>query len=145
MQRTTLNSFKSSRIYCTASSSLVGIIIILVCLLIFSLFMTKFDAPEPLVSVMSSLSLCIGAYVGGYIAAKRRRQNGMIIGILTGIFIYCVIFFAGVIFAKNSISFSFLTKLIMTLICAAVGGVAGVNSKGKRYWFLSKFVIKFNK
>jgi putative membrane protein (TIGR04086 family) len=95
--------------------------------------MTKFDAPEPLVSVMSSFSLCLGAYVGGYTAAKRRRQNGMIIGILTGIFIYCVIFFAGVIFAKNSISFSFLTKLIMTLICAAVGGVVGVNSKGKRY------------
>jgi hypothetical protein len=33
----------------------------------------------------------------------------------------------------------------MTLICAAVGGVVGVNSKGKRYWFLSKFVIKYNK
>ncbi len=132
-RRSTINSFKSSRLYCTASSSFVGIVVILICLLIFSLFMTKFDAPEPMVSVMSSLALCVGAYVGGYIAAKRRRQNGMIIGILTGIFIYCVIFFAGVIFAKNSITFSFLTKLIMTLICAAIGGVFGVNSKGKRY------------
>lgn len=132
-RRSTINSFKSSRLYCTASSSFVGIIVILVCLLIFSLFMTKFDAPEPMVSVMSSLALCIGAYVGGYIAAKRRRQNGMIIGILTGIAIYCVVFFAGIIFAKNSVSFGFFTKLIMTLICAAVGGVFGVNSKGKRY------------
>lgn len=132
-RRSTINSFKSSRLYCTASSSFVGIVVILICLLIFSLFMTKFDAPEPMVSVMSSLALCVGAYVGGYIAAKRKRQNGMIIGILTGIFIYCIIFFAGVIFAKNSISFSFLTKLIMTLICAAIGGVFGVNSKGKRY------------
>ena len=132
-RRSTINSFKSSRLYCTASSSFVGIVVILICLLIFSLFMTKFDAPEPMVSVMSSLALCVGASVGGYIAAKRRRQNGMIIGILTGIFIYCVIFFAGVIFAKNSITFSFLTKLIMTLICAAIGGVFGVNSKGKRY------------
>ena len=132
-RRSTINSFKSSRLYCTASSSFVGIVVILICLLIFSLFMTKFDAPEPMVSVMSSLALCVGAYVGGYIAAKRRRQNGMIIGILTGIVIYCVIFFAGEIFAKNSITFSFLTKLIMTLICAAIGGVFGVNSKGKRY------------
>ncbi len=132
-RRSTINSFKSSRLYCTASSSFVGIVVILICLFIFSLFMTKFDAPEPMVSVMSSLALCVGAYVGGYIAAKRKRQNGMIIGILTGIFIYCIIFFAGVIFAKNSISFSFLTKLIMTLICAAIGGVFGVNSKGKRY------------
>ncbi len=132
-RRSTINSFKSSRLYCTASSSFVGIVVILICLLIFSLFMTKFDAPEPMVSVMSSLALCVGAYVGGYIAAKRKRQNGIIIGILTGIFIYCIIFFAGVIFAKNSISFSFLTKLIMTLICAAIGGVFGVNSKGKRY------------
>ncbi len=132
-RRSTINSFKSSRLYCTASSSFVGIVVILICLLIFSLFMTKFDAPEPMVSVMSSLALCVGSYVGGYIAAKRKRQNGMIIGILTGIFIYCIIFFAGVIFAKNSITFSFLSKLIMTLICAAIGGVFGVNSKGKRY------------
>ena len=61
-RRTSVNALKTSRLYCSASSSLVGIIVILVCLLIFSFFMTKFDVPEPLVSVMSSIALCIGSY-----------------------------------------------------------------------------------
>ena len=132
-RRTTVSTLKSSRLYCSASSSLVGIIVIFVCLLIFSAFMTKFDAPEPLVVVMSSIALCVGAYTGGYIASKRRRQNGLLLGVLTGIIIYCIIFFLGMIFARNSISLSFINKMIMTVICAAIGGVVGVNSKGKRY------------
>ena len=132
-KRTPVNNYRASRLYCSASSSLIGIVLILICLLLFSFFMTKFDAPEPLVSVMSSLALCIGAYVGGYISSKKRRQNGLLMGVVTGIIIYCIIFFACIIFAKSSISFGFLTKLIMTLICAAIGGIIGVNSKGKRY------------
>lgn len=132
-RRTSVGGFKTSRIYTSVSSSLIGIVIVLLCLLLFSFIMTKFDAPEPMVSVMSSLALCIGAYSGGYIASKKRRQNGLLIGVITGIIIYCVVFFAGVFFAKSSITFSFLSKMIMTLICAAVGGVIGVNSRGKRY------------
>ena len=132
-RRTSVSGFKTSRIYTSVSSSLIGIVIVLLCLLLFSFIMTKFDAPEPMVSVMSSLALCIGAYSGGYIASKKRRQNGLLIGVITGIIIYCVVFFAGVFFAKSSITFSFLSKMIMTLICAAVGGVIGVNSRGKRY------------
>ena len=95
--------------------------------------MTKIDVSDELTSVMSSLAICIGAYTGGYIASKRRRRNGLVLGALTGLIIFFIIFFAGIFFAKSSISFGFVSKLIMTVICAAVGGIIGVNSKGKRY------------
>lgn len=134
MQRGSLiNSIKSSRLFCTLSSSFIGMIIVIVFLLVFSFFMTKFDAPAVVISVMSSLALCIGAYTGGYIAARRRKQNGLIMGILAGISVYCIIFLLGLILAKTSMSMGFFSKLIMTLICGAIGGIIGVNSKRKRY------------
>lgn len=132
-RRTSINNIKSTRFFSTINSSMIGIVITMACLLVFSLFMTKFDAPESVVAIMSSLALCIGAYSGGYISSKRRRQNGLLTGIITGILIYCVILFVGLIFAKSSISFSFLAKLIMTLVCGAIGGIVGVNSRRKKY------------
>jgi len=132
-KRASLNNIKSSRLYCTLSSSFVGILVIIVCLFAFSILMTKFDAPEAMVSFMSSLALCIGAYSGGYIASKRRRQNGLLMGIVTGIAIYFLILVVGLIFAKSSITFGFFSKLILTLICGAIGGIVGINSRKKRY------------
>ncbi len=130
---TTLNNFKSSRLYCTISSSFAGILVVIVCLLAFSILMTKFDAPEAMVSVMSSLALCIGAYSGGYIASRKRRQNGLILGLMTGILIYCLILAIGLLFAKTSVTLTFFSKLVMTIVCGAIGGIIGVNSKKKRY------------
>jgi len=127
------NDIKSSRLYCSVSSSLIGMVIIILCLLLFSILITKFDAPEIMVTIMSSLALCIGAYSGGYISSKRRRQNGLLMGIISGILIYCLILIVGLIFAKTAISFGILSKLILTLICGAIGGIFGVNSRKKRY------------
>ena len=133
MQRTPLSEIKSSRLYTSASSSLIGVVIILGIVLLLSVLMSKVDVPDQVIVVMSSISLCIGAYAAGYIASRRRRQNGLVLGILTGVIVYCLVFFLGVMFAKTSITFNAFTKLVMTLICAAVGGVIGVNSKAKRY------------
>jgi putative membrane protein (TIGR04086 family) len=95
--------------------------------------MTKLDTPEAIVSLMSSVALCVGAYSGGYISSRRRRQNGLITGLICGVIIYLVIFLVGVILSRVSISFGFFSKLIMVIACGAIGGVIGVNSKKKRY------------
>ncbi len=124
---------KQSKLYCSLGSSFLGILIILVCLLIFSFVMTKIDIPEQLVSVMTTIALCFGSYWGGYVASKNRGKNGILIGSLTGLIIFVVIFIAGVILVKSSITLGFITKLIITVICAAIGGIIGVNSKIKRY------------
>ncbi len=132
-RRTALKSLRDSKLYCTVSSSLIGIIIVIICLLSFSFLMTKIDTPDVIVSFMSSFSLCIGSYFGGYISSKKRRQNGLAMGLLCGVSIYLIVFIAGVIFAKVSVSAGFITKLIMVISCGAIGGVIGVNSKKKRY------------
>lgn len=133
MQKTPLSDLKSSRFYTFATSSVIGVVIMIGVILLLSVVMSKVDLPEQVVSVMASLSLCIGSYCAGYIASRRRRQNGLLLGILTGVVVYCIVFFLGVMFAKTSITFNAFTKFIMVLVCAAIGGVIGVNSKAKRY------------
>lgn len=135
-KRTYSSAFKTSRLYCTVSSSFLGILIMVLFLVAFSWLMTKFDAPAAVVSILSCIGLCVGSYSGGYIASKKRRQNGMLMGVVTGVLIFCAIFLVGIIFFKSSITFGFITKLIMTVVCAAMGGIIGVNSKHKSYWFL---------
>lgn len=123
----------TSNAFCTVSSSFLGIVIMLLCIFIFSILMTKVDIDDKYVSLMSTVALCVGAYTGGYIASKFKKKNGLIMGLVTGLIIYFLIFLLAVIFAKINISFGIITKLIITVICATVGGIIGVNSKHRWY------------
>lgn len=133
MYRKNLSNIKTSRLYCTISSSFIGILVIIVCLLLFSYLMTKVDIPDGFVTAMSVVALCTGSFVGAYIGARKKRQNGMITGIITGVTIYIAVIILGVIITKTSAGAGFFTKLIIALVCGAIGGVVGVNSRQKRY------------
>ncbi len=82
---------------------------------------------------MSTLALCTGAFSGGYVSGKKRRKNGLLMGILCGVFVFIIIVVVSHFFSKAVESFSMPTKLLLTLVCAGVGGVAGVNSKQGRF------------
>lgn len=132
-RRKNFSNIKSSKLGCTIVSSFVGIAVIALMLLLFSLLMTKIDVPEGVVSLMSAVALCVGAYAGGYYASRSRRENGLFLGILCGTLIYFTVFIMGIIFSKVNLSAAVFTKLIIVAICGAIGGVIGVNSKKKRY------------
>ena len=84
-------------------------------------------------SVMSTAALGIGAYAGGYVCGKRQRRNGLLSGVLCGVFIFLIIVILSALFSKAAESFSVPAKLVLTLVCAGVGGVVGVNSKSSRF------------
>lgn len=106
-----------------------GLFLIFVVIAAFALIITKVDATDFMLSVMSTAALCIGAYFGGFISAKRTGRNGLLMGILCGVFIFLAIAVLSIFFSKAAESFSVPVKLILTLICAGAGGVIGVNSK----------------
>ena len=110
-----------------------GILIILIAVLLFSYVLTKIDVPESVVSVVTAAALCIGAYAGGFIGAKRNRRNGLLMGLVCGGLIFIVLFLFSVFFAKSTEGLSGGAKLFMVLLFGAVGGIVGVNSKSKRY------------
>ena len=102
---------KLSVLSSTAISACVGCGAIFVAVLAFAYVITKIDATDLMLSVMSTAALGIGAYAGGYVCGKRQRRNGLLSGE----------------------SFSVPAKLVLTLVCAGVGGVVGVNSKSSRF------------
>lgn len=127
------NNIKNSRAFTTVSSIFFGAIVTIICLIVFSFIMTKIDAPDGLISAMSSISICVGSYFAGFLISKKRRKNGLATGILCGILIFCITFLISVVFAKNALSMGFFSKLIMILVCSSIGGIVGVNSKLKKY------------
>lgn len=104
-------------------------IVIIGVLSIFAFFMTKIDADDAAQSVMTTIALGAGAYAGGYVSARRRKRNGLLMGILCGVFIFLTILILSAFFSKAVHSFSPSAKLIVTVVCAGVGGVVGVNSR----------------
>ncbi|NLZ46303.1 MAG: TIGR04086 family membrane protein [Clostridiales bacterium] len=128
-----MSSFKETRTYCTLLAVLIGFLAIMGCLFIFSIIISKIDAPSILVTVMSTIALGIGAYSGGFVCAKKRRKNGMFMGLVTGAIIFFLIFILSVIVVRTAINFTFATKLILAIVCGAIGGVVGVNSKSRKF------------
>lgn len=117
----------------TALSSLVGFVIIFVCTLFFAFVITKIDVTDKVISVLSGIALCIGAYFGGFVSAKKRRKNGLFMGVLCGLFMFLIIVVIGSLFVRSVSGFSPTVKMILTLVCGAIGGVVGVNSKSRRF------------
>lgn len=132
MYRST-NNIKNSKTYSAIVSVFFGAVVTLACLFLFSFIMTKIDAPDGIISAMSSISICVGSYFTGFLISKKQRKNGLLTGILCGILIFCITFLISVIFVRCALSMGFFSKLVMILICSSIGGIVGVNSKAKRY------------
>ena len=105
-----------------------GLVVTVLCLVVFSAVMTYVSASPAVVTVMSNIALCAGSVAAGYAAAKKRRKNGILTGILTGAIIYGVVYFLGVVVLGRFASMTNFSRLIMIIICGSVGGIIGVNT-----------------
>ncbi|NLP26367.1 MAG: TIGR04086 family membrane protein [Clostridiales bacterium] len=132
MRRSRRNCLWDSKIVYITRSALFGIGVTVLCLMGFSAIMTRFSASPMVVSMMANISLCVGCCVAGFMAAKKRRRYGIMTGIYCGAIIYCVVYFLGVVVLGRFISMSLLTKLLMAVVCSAIGGIFGVNTKIRR-------------
>ena len=91
---------KLSVLSSTAISACVGCGAIFVAVLAFAYVITKIDATDLMLSVMSTAALGIGAYAGGYVCGKRQRRNGLLSGVLCGVFIFLIIVILSALFSK---------------------------------------------
>lgn len=112
---------------------LAGFLITMLVLMFFSFILTKIDAPDKVVKLLSTVALGVGTYFGGYICSRRKHNKGIYRGALCGFMMFCVIVIFGAIFADTVLSFSATSKLVLTLVCGAIGGIVGANSKYRRY------------
>ena len=79
------------------------------------------------VAVMAGVSF--SAFAGSYTAVRIYKEKGLIVGIITSLLIFIIIFITGLLNCTDNVSVMSLTKLIAVLCAGALGGIVSVNKK----------------
>lgn len=108
-----------------------GLLATTVVLLLFSFVMCKKDVPFVLLNPFSAGLLMLGSFLSGYLAARRIRERGMIIGALCGLIIFSLLLLASVM-NRFDVGLAAFIKLAISVVSGAIGGILGVNAKLKR-------------
>lgn len=115
-------------------SLLIGIIVSIVVLMIFSLVITLKHIPQGLVPTFSAISVAIGGFSSGLSCAKFLKRDGLIFGLISGGCLFIMLALTGLAFGQSDINYLTAIRLAISLICGALGGVLGVNTrKSKKY------------
>lgn len=96
--------------------------------LIFSAIAAIIDLSDGTFSLMSSFALCAGCFSASFTAARRRGRHGIKSGLACGAVIFAAVFLFGIIFVRSFSVGGFFTKLLIIMVCSAIGGIFGVNS-----------------
>jgi putative membrane protein (TIGR04086 family) len=69
----------------------------------------------------------VGAFLGGFLAAKKAGGKGLLYGIEVGVFYYLFFFFISLLVSSSSLSFIGLGfKAFYTILVSAAGGICGL-------------------
>ncbi|MGN0689248.1 MAG: TIGR04086 family membrane protein [Oscillospiraceae bacterium] len=123
------NNFKNSRAYVWLSSVGTGVLTTIICLMAFAFIMTGIDVSDGMVASFGSIAVCVGSYFFSFIVGKKRRKDGILVGIICGSASFLALLILNLIFLRNPFTSAFFSKLSMIIICSIIGGIIGVNSK----------------
>ena len=103
----------------------VGGSMLMLCLI--SLFFSAADIPSGAIPTLSLLAVAAGTFCGGFLAARRTGERGLLNGVLTGA-ATLLLFLAVGLFAAP-VTAAIFSKSAAILVGAALGGVFGVNKR----------------
>lgn len=69
----------------------------------------------------------IGAFVGGFVAARIAKTRGILFGALCGLILYLLVMASGFAVLRDIRGTYAVVKLALMVVSAAVGGILGVN------------------
>lgn len=109
-----------------------GSVTIIALIAIASLIIANLEIPIPSVPLIVTICGGVGTFVAGFVSAKIMRRKGLIIGFLTGLMFLVVLFVSTLTFSGDAFNAETITKFIVLLVAALLGGMLGVNSKKRR-------------
>lgn len=122
----------SRRVKAETAGVLTGTVISVLIVALMSFIFVKIGTVPDTAAVPCALAaLCIGAFLGGYICAKTAGSFGMMMGALSGFFLFVILLAAGCA-AGSEPGIVSLLRLAAAVLCGALGGIAGVNKKKRR-------------
>ena len=111
----------------------ISYIISLILLFGAALFATFRALSDTGIIILANIVTAFGTALSGFMAGRHFSSKGIFFGAGCGIIytvILCII--GNIISANINLGISFLTALLIGIICGAVGGIAGINTKRTR-------------
>lgn len=122
-----------SEIIFGAKNIIICFLLTVVVLFIASWISVMVNLPEAAVALVVSVItyFCVG--ICGFRSARYSGSNGLLAGALAGLVYVIILYFIGCIaFTKFTFSMSAALTAVICIICGAIGGIVGVNTKTKR-------------
>lgn len=109
-----------------------GLVAIIITLMLIALIMSFGILPISSAPALASVSVAVGAFFAGFIAAKKFGKNGILVGALCGAVLFALFTLIGLAAFSTAPSASTLIRLIVFITASAVGGIVGVGGNDKR-------------
>ena len=108
-----------------------GIILGLLCMVLFAWFMTVKDVGDVLVQIFAYIIIVVSCFFGGWISGKKKKNQGYKIGAIVGGLIFLTILLVGMFTNGLNDLFGIGIKASLSVLVGTVGGMVGVNSSAK--------------
>lgn len=111
----------------------VSYIISIVLLFAFALLATFQAYSDTVIAILANLVTAFGTAFAGFSAGRHFDSKGLLFGAGCGIIYTILLCIAGnIVSGTLNFGLSFITALVIGLLCGAVGGIAGINTKRTR-------------
>lgn len=107
----------------------VGIVFSIILLSILSIAMSIQPIPQNFVYPIALIVMAVGSFVSGYFCTKISRKKGLLLGFLCGVLLFSIVAVFGIMFSNLQFNLAMVTKFLVIVLSAMIGGVLGVNSK----------------
>ena len=111
---------------------IVGITVTLCLFVLLALIMSFSILPTNSASVVASVAIAVGSFLGGFSAAKKLGKNGLIVGAICGFLLFIILTLIGVAAFKSAPGTSTVIRLLIFTVSGAIGGTIGVSGDDKR-------------
>ena len=110
----------------------IGVIVCAIMLLIAAAVMATGVVPASAVTPVALATVTIGAFAGGFAAARLSRERGLLYGAGVGLLLFLLVTIVGMATSQELRGTVMLLKAALTIGFGALGGVLGVNVKTRR-------------
>ncbi len=123
-------NFKWKPIVITA---LIEVAVTLIFIALFAVIINLTNTDYKYSPVLASLAVAIGSLSASYYMSSTKKSHGYAIGAAIGGITFLIVTLVGLILNEGGMTVNTVFHLIIILLSAIIGGILGVNKKGKKY------------
>lgn len=124
---------KKSKYITYLITAIIEIAVTLLAVSLFSIVMNSVDIDYKYSPVFGSVSVSLGSLIASYFLSNKKKNKGYLIGATTGFITFIVVTVIGLIINQGGIGINTLFHLVIIMLSSIIGGILGVNKKGKKY------------